>query len=249
MEAGRRLVAGNWKMNGTAALLDEARAIAEAVRAGAPAVRVALCPPATLVHRLAELVAGTPVLIGGQDCRPEDSGAFTGEVSAEMLKDAGAGLVIVGHSECRAGRGETDATVASKAEAALRAGLEPIICVGESLGDRQAGRAEEVVRAQLEGSIPESVRGRTFAVAYEPIWAIGTGLTPTPEQIAEMHGALRAALDARFGADAARTPILYGGSVKPSNAREIQAVPDVDGALVGGASLTARDFLPIVEAA
>lgn len=249
VEAGRRLVAGNWKMNGTAASLAEARAIAEAVRAAAPAVRVALCPPATLVHRLADLVAGTPVLVGGQDCRPENSGAFTGDVSAEMLADAGAGLVIVGHSECRAGRSESDTVVASKAGAVLRAGLEPIICVGESLEDRKAGRAVEVVRVQLQGSVPEAVRGRPFAVAYEPIWAIGTGLTPSTAEIAEMHGALREALDARFGEAAAGTPLLYGGSVKPSNAREIQAVPHVDGALVGGASLTARDFLPIVEAA
>ena len=248
VETARRLVAGNWKMNGTAASLAEARAIAEAVAAEAPRVRVALCPPATLVHRMADLVAGTPVLVGGQDCRPERAGAFTGEVSAEMLSDAGASLVIVGHSECRAGRGETDALVASKASAALHQNLEPIICLGESLEERKAGRAVEVVRSQLAGSVPEAVRGRPFAIAYEPIWAIGTGLTPTPDEIAEIHAELRAALSARFGADAERAPILYGGSVKPDNAALIQNLPEVDGALVGGASLTARDFLPIVQA-
>jgi len=249
VEAGRRLVAGNWKMNGTAASLEEARTIAAAVRERGPAVRVALCPPATLVHRLAEIVAGSPVLVGGQDCRPESCGAFTGDVSAEMLKDAGASLVIVGHSECRAGRSDTDPVVAAKAEAALACGLEPIICLGESLAERKAGRAVEVVTAQLAGSVPEAARGRLFSVAYEPIWAIGTGRTPSPEEIAEVHGALRAALTDRFGADAAPTPILYGGSVKPSNARAIQSIPEVDGSLVGGASLTAREFLPIVEAA
>ena len=249
VETRRRLVAGNWKMNGTAESLAEARAIAEAVAERQPPVRVAICPPATLVHRVAEITAGTPVLVGGQDCRPEQAGAFTGEVSAEMLKDAGATMIIVGHSECRAGRNESDAAVAAKAEAVLRAGLEPIVCLGETLEERRAGRAAEVVRRQLAGSLPEAARARAFAVAYEPIWAIGTGLTPSLAEIEEIHGVLRAGLAERFGPEAEGAPILYGGSVKAGNAAEIQAVPEVDGALVGGASLTARDFLPIVDAA
>lgn len=249
VEAGRGLVAGNWKMNGATPALAEARALADALRGRALTARVALCPPATLVHRLADLLDGSPVLVGGQDCRPEAEGAYTGDVSAEMLHDAGARLVIVGHSECRTGRSESDALVAEKAGAALRAELEPIICVGETLEHRQGGRALEVVRGQLAGSIPDAVAGRAFAVAYEPVWAIGTGLTPTPDEIAAMHGEIRRALTARFGADAGRAPILYGGSVKPGNAREILALDEVDGALVGGASLSAADFLPIVEAA
>ena len=234
-------------MNGLAASLVEATALREALDVEPAQTRVGLCPPATLIARMALQLKGGAVEIGGQDCHAKASGAFTGSVSAEMLADAGAGLVIVGHSERRAGFGETDADVAAKAEAALRAGLEPIVCVGETLEQRDAGDAVAVVTAQVAGSLPDSLRGRTFAVAYEPVWAIGTGRTPTLEQIAEIHAAIRAALVARL--DAATVPILYGGSVNPGNATEILAVPDVGGALVGGASLKATDFLAIVRAA
>ena len=242
-----KLIVGNWKMNGLAASLVEATALREALDVEPAQTRVGLCPPATLIARMALQLKGGAVEIGGQDCHAKASGAFTGSVSAEMLADAGAGLVIVGHSERRAGFGETDADVAAKAEAALRAGLEPIVCVGETLEQRDAGDAVAVVTAQVAGSLPDSLRGRTFAVAYEPVWAIGTGRTPTLEQIAEIHAAIRAALVARL--DAATVPILYGGSVNPGNAAEILAVPDVGGALVGGASLKANDFLAIVRAA
>jgi triosephosphate isomerase len=245
----RPLIAGNWKMNGLEASLDEARAVAAAVDARPPAARVAICPPATLIHRLAESLGGTGVEIGGQDCRAELSGAFTGDIAAEMLADAGAGLVIVGHSERRAGYGETDAIVAAKAGAAHRAGLEPIVCVGETLAEREAGRTLAVVTGQVRGSLPEILAGKPFAVAYEPVWAIGTGLTPTLEQIEEVHVAIRAVLVEQFGDHGARVPILYGGSVKPSNAAEILRLRDVGGALVGGASLKAADFLGIIEAA
>ena len=243
-----KLIAGNWKMNGLGASLAEVEALRAALAEAAPACRVALCPPATLVERMAR-AAGQGIEVGGQDCRAETHGAFTGDVSAGMLKDAGATLVILGHSERRQGYGETDALVASKAEAALAAGLSPIICVGETLEQREAGRAVEIVRSQIMGSLPQSLAGRDFAVAYEPVWAIGTGLTPTLEQIEEVHRAVRAAMIERLGLAVAATPILYGGSVKPDNAREILAVPEVGGALVGGASLKAADFLGIIRGA
>jgi len=243
-----KLIAGNWKMNGLAASLSEVRSLAEALSAQPAACRVALCPPATLVQRMAAIAEGSVIEIGGQDCRVETHGAFTGDVSAEMLKDAGASLVIVGHSERRQGHGETDADVAAKAEAALRAGLSPIVCVGETLEERQAGRAVEVVRGQVMASLPASLAGQAFAVAYEPVWAIGTGLTPTLEQIDEVHRAVRAAMIERLGLAASTAPILYGGSVKPDNAKDILAIPEVGGALVGGASLKAADFLGIVRA-
>jgi len=243
-----KLIAGNWKMNGLGASLGEVEALRAALAEGPPACRVALCPPASLVERLAR-VAGDRIEVGGQDCRAETHGAFTGDISAAMLKDAGASLVILGHSERRQGYGEADALVSAKAEAALAAGLSPIICVGETLDERQAGRAVEVVRAQVMASLPLSLAGRDFAVAYEPVWAIGTGLTPTLEQIEEVHRAVRAAMIERLGLDASATPILYGGSVKPDNAREILAVPEVGGALVGGASLKASDFLGIIRGA
>jgi triosephosphate isomerase len=192
--------------------------------------------------------AGEGIEIGGQDCRAESHGAFTGDVSAAMLRDAGATLVILGHSERRQGHGETDAVVAAKAEAALSAGLEPIICVGETLEQREAGRAVEVVRGQVMASLPAILAEKgAFAVAYEPVWAIGTGLTPSLEQIEAVHRAVRAAMIERLGPAGAARPILYGGSVKPDNAREILAVPEVGGALVGGASLKAADFLGIVR--
>ena len=249
MTTPRPLIAGNWKMNGLEVALDEARAVAAAVDEQPPAARVALCPPATLVHRMAEALAGGGVAVGGQDCRAEASGAFTGDISAEMLVDCGATLVILGHSERRAGYGETDALVAAKTLAALRAGLEPIVCVGETLAEREVGRTLEVVTGQVRGSLPAELAGRAFAVAYEPVWAIGTGLTPTLAQIEEVHVAIRAVLIERFGSEGASTPILYGGSVKPSNAAEILAVRDVGGALVGGASLKAADFLGIIAGA
>ena len=244
----RPLIAGNWKMNGLAAALDEARALAELLKTPPATARVALCPPATLIAQMAWALNGSDIAIGAQDCRAEASGAFTGDVSAEMLKDAGAALVILGHSERRAGHGESDADVAAKAVGARRAGLEPIICVGESLAERQAGRALDVVQGQVRGSLPAGLAGRAFAVAYEPVWAIGSGLTPSLADIEAMHAAIRADLIDGFGATGAETPILYGGSVKPANAREILAVANVNGALVGGASLKAADFIEVIRA-
>ena len=249
MKQSVKLVAGNWKMNGLGASLAEAETLEKALKEQAAACRVALCPPATLIDRMAQALKGGVVEIGGQDCHAEASGAYTGSVSAGMVRDAGAGLVILGHSERRAGFGETDADVAAKVEAALAAGLEPIICIGETLQEREAGQAVEVVSRQVAGSLPASLAGKAFAVAYEPVWAIGTGLTPTLEQIEEVHAAVRAAMIARLGEGGRVAPILYGGSVKPSNAAEILAVPEVGGALVGGASLKAEDFLGIIRAA
>lgn len=249
MKQSVKLVAGNWKMNGLGASLGEAEALVKALQEQAAACRVALCPPATLTERMARVLADGPVELGGQDCHAEASGAFTGSVSAAMLADAGANLVILGHSERRAGFGESDADVAAKVEAALAAGLEPIICIGETLAEREAGQAVEVVSRQVAGSLPSSLSGKAFAVAYEPVWAIGTGLTPTLEQIEEVHAAVRAAMLARLGESGRVAPILYGGSVKPSNAAEILAVAEVGGALVGGASLKAEDFLGIIRAA
>jgi triosephosphate isomerase len=242
------LIAGNWKMNGLAAELVEARALAESLAGQAAAARVALCPPATLVAQMAQVLRESAVLTGGQDCHAEASGAHTGDISAEMLADAGAELVIVGHSERRADHGETDAIVRAKALAAHRAGLEPIVCVGESLEERKAGRALAVVTGQIAGSIDERLAAAPFAVAYEPVWAIGTGLTPTTAEIEEVHAAVRRALAERVGAAAAVVPILYGGSVRPANAAEILRAAEVGGALVGGASLKAADFLQIVRA-
>ncbi|BBE70631.1 triose-phosphate isomerase [Oharaeibacter diazotrophicus] len=244
--AVKPLVAGNWKMNGTKASVAEFVAIADGVSpALADAVEVAVCPPATLVAALATL-GRLPV--GGQDCHADASGAHTGDVAAEQLKDAGATYVIVGHSERRADHGETDAVVAAKARAARRAGLVAIVCVGETRAEREAGRTLDVVGTQLAGSLPDGVEPTNTVVAYEPVWAIGTGLTPTVADVAEVHAFVRARLVERFGAAGAGVRILYGGSVKPSNARELMAVPEVNGALVGGASLKAADFLGIVAA-
>lgn len=242
--APQPLIAGNWKMNGLAASLGEAKAVADG--AGRTRARVALCPPATLLAQMAWTLRGATVLLGGQDCHAEASGAFTGDVAAEMLADAGARLVILGHSERRQYHRETDADVAAKALAALRAGLEPIVCVGETLDERKAGQALDVVRRQVEGSLPEALAGKPFSVAYEPVWAIGTGLTPSSAEIAEVHEGVRAALVARFGEAGRAAAILYGGSVKPANAAEILGLSEVGGALVGGASLKAADFLGIV---
>jgi triosephosphate isomerase len=246
MPAPTPLIAGNWKMNGLAGSLDEALAVAAGL--GGIGARVALCPPATLVDRMARALKGSSVLVGGQDCSPEEAGAFTGDVSSQMLADAGARLVIVGHSERRAGHGETDAIVAAKTRAALRGGLEPIVCVGETLEQRKAGDALKVVTGQVRGSLPPELQGAAFAVAYEPVWAIGTGLTPTTREIEEVHQAIRATLVEMFAESGAGVPILYGGSVKPSNAAEILHASEVGGALVGGASLKAADFLGIVNA-
>jgi len=242
----RKLAAGNWKMNGTAESLSQARALAEAHPA--PGVDLLLCPPATLLSRMSQALDGGPVALGGQDCHPAQSGAHTGDISAEQLRDAGASHVILGHSERRADHGETDALVRAKAEAAHRAGLIAIICLGETLAQREAGETLAVVAAQLAGSVPDGTTGGNTVIAYEPVWAIGTGLVPTLPQIAEVHAALRADLVARFGPRGAALRLLYGGSVKPGNAAEIFAVPEVDGALVGGASLKAEDFSPIIRA-
>ncbi|WP_425997211.1 triose-phosphate isomerase [Caulobacter sp. DWR1-3-2b1] len=245
----RPLIAGNWKMNGLAEALDQARAVAAALDARPAAARVAICPPATLLHRLSETLEGSSVLTGGQDCHAKASGAHTGDIAASMLIDAGARLVILGHSERREDHGETSALVAAKVETALAAGLEPIICVGESLAQREAGAALEVVTAQVRESLPASLAGQAFSVAYEPIWAIGTGRTATVADIEEMHAAIRAQLVLIFGEAGKAPPILYGGSVKPDNAVEILRAAEVGGALVGGASLKAADFLAIIAAA
>ncbi|MGV9009567.1 triose-phosphate isomerase [Brevundimonas sp.] len=244
-----KLIAGNWKMNGLAADLAEVSLLVDSLSKAAVNCRVALCPPSTLIARMAETADGSIVEIGGQDCSAEAKGAFTGDTSAAMLADAGATLVIVGHSERRQGHGEDDATVAAKAEAASKAGLAPIVCVGETLQQRETGQAVEVVRRQVMQSLPLALSGQSFAVAYEPVWAIGTGLTPTLAQIEEVHRAVRRAMIERLGLGVAVVPILYGGSVKPDNAAEILAVPEVGGALVGGASLKAADFLAIIRAA
>lgn len=237
----RALIAGNWKMNGTAAALGEISRLAEIVAARPPAADLLICPPATLVSRAVAAAAGR-IAIGGQDCHTEASGAYTGDISAEMLKDAGASAVIAGHSERRQYHGETDSMVAAKAAAAHRAGLLAIICVGESEAERDAGRALEVVAGQLAASLPEGITAALTAIAYEPIWAIGTGRTPLLGDIEEMHAHIRALLRARIGKDGAAIRILYGGSVKPSNAADILAVTEVGGALAGGASLKAADF-------
>ena len=249
MKQSVKLIVGNWKMNGLSAAVAQAEAIRDAVSAAGQGPRVVLCPPATLIDRMRVALAGSGVAVGGQDCHEKPVGAFTGSVSAEMLADAGATVVILGHSERRAAFGETDADIAAKVEAAIAAGLEPIVCVGETLEQREAGEAIAVVSAQVEASLPMGLSERPFAVAYEPVWAIGTGLTPTLEQITEVHAAIRAAMIKRLGESARTAPILYGGSVKPENARDILATPEVGGALVGGASLKAEDFMPIVKAA
>ena len=242
-----KLVAGNWKMHGLSADLSEVRAIAEQSRRY-PAVDVALCVPAILIERAVRTAPG--FAIGAQDVHQAPSGAHTGSVSAQMLRDAGARLTIVGHSERREFQRESDADVKAKAAAALGAGLDVILCVGESLKVRESGRAVETVVAQLDASLPVTVEGEAWlAIAYEPIWAIGTGKVPTNAEIGEMHAAIRARLVERFGPPGQAVRIVYGGSVKASNAAEIFGVADVDCALVGGASLKAADFFPIVAAA
>jgi triosephosphate isomerase (TIM) len=241
----RKLAAGNWKMNGLGASLAEAHALIAAQPS--PTCEMLLCPPATLIARLADMAKGAALMVGGQDCHVNDAGAHTGDVSAAMLADAGASYVILGHSERRADHGETDALVHAKALAARQAGLVAIVCIGETLAERDAGTTLDVIAAQM-ASVPTDMAAANLVIAYEPVWAIGTGRTPTIEQIAEVHAFLRARLAERIGAEAAGVRLLYGGSVKPSNASEIFAVPHVDGALVGGASLKAADFGAIVAA-
>lgn len=247
MAERRKLVAGNWKMNGLRSALPEVEAMVARAR-GLGRVDLAICPPATLASAVGAALTGSPIALGGQDCHASASGAFTGDVSAEMWADLGARFVIVGHSERRQYHGETDSMVAAKAAAVCRAGLSPIICVGESLAQRDAGETLSVIGRQLAGSIPDEAGRPDTVIAYEPVWAIGTGRTPTVAQVEEVHQAIGRALDARFGAAGLQIRVLYGGSVKPDNAAELMAVPGVDGALVGGASLKAADFLAIAQA-
>ena len=246
----RPMVAGNWKMNGSRASLDELALMSTGFT---PALRqkldIMICPPATLVLAASQRAVGTGIAIGGQDCHANDAGAHTGDLSAGMLFDAGATAVIVGHSERRADHNESDATVKAKAEAARRNALIAIVCVGETRADREAGKTLAVVRRQLKGSIPDHMTSRDLVVAYEPVWAIGTGLTPTAADVAEVHAMIRQDLRRIVGKEEAeKVRILYGGSVKPSNAKELMSVPNVNGALVGGASLKALDLLGIVAA-
>ncbi|HYK79221.1 MAG TPA: triose-phosphate isomerase [Micropepsaceae bacterium] len=245
----RRLLAGNWKMNGLRASLAEIRALNRGLAETPPRADILVCLPATLIAQAAKAVEGGPVAIGGQDCHPLASGAFTGDISAEMLRDAGATAVILGHSERRLYHGEADSLIAAKVKAAQRAGLTAILCVGESETQRKQGQAGEVVAAQLEACVPAEIAVSDLVVAYEPIWAIGTGKTPRAPEIAQMHGAVRALLTKRFGVPGAEIRILYGGSVKPENGAEVLALPNVDGALIGGASVKAADFLAIIRAA
>ena len=240
----RPLVAGNWKMNGLRSSAAEFARIVEGAQK-LTAVDLMICPPATLLVLLAAAAKGTSVLIGAQDCHAEPSGAFTGDLSAEMLRDAGASAVIVGHSERRSYHKETDADVRAKALAARRAGLCAIVCVGETRAEREDGRALAVVGMQLDGSVPDGATVENLVVAYEPVWAIGSGLTPTPTDVADMHAFIRQRLGSRLGEEGQGIRILYGGSVKPSNAKELLHVANVDGALVGGASLKADEFLAI----
>lgn len=243
----RKLAAGNWKMNGTHADLGTLRTLAE-THDTSP-VDILICPPAPLLDRAAQVVEGSPLTIGGQDCHPAASGAHTGDISAAMLADAGATAVIVGHSERRTDHDERNDDVRAKANAAMAEGLMAVICLGESLAEREASNTLDIIAGQMSGSIPDLSTGENLVIAYEPIWAIGTGKVPTTDQIGEVHGFIRTRLERRFGAGVARSVrVLYGGSVKPGNAAEIFAVPHVDGALVGGASLTAEDFSPIIAA-
>ena len=242
----RKLAAGNWKMNGTSADLAQIEALIAAHTA--PSVDVLICTPATLISRAAQIAADSALAIGGEDCHQNEKGAHTGDISAAMLQDAGATYVITGHSERRADHGEDDALVRAKTSAGIAAGLIGVVCIGETLDEREAGKTLEVVGEQLLGSTPDEATGANTVIAYEPVWAIGTGKVPTLDQIAEVHAFIRAELVKRFGDAGNAFRVLYGGSVKPSNAAEIFAVEDVDGALVGGASLKAEDFGGIIAA-
>lgn len=246
----RPLVAGNWKMNGSLSSLAEACAVGEALKGPLAAIEtdVLIAPPATLLAPFSAGLRGGPLLLAGQDCHAAPSGAYTGDISAEMLKEAGASAVIVGHSERRSGHGETSSNVKAKAEAAHRAGLVAIVCVGETEGERRAGLTLDVVSRQLKESLPSGAAATNTVIAYEPVWAIGSGLTPTSADVAAVHAAIRRDLTQLFGTEGAGMRILYGGSVKADNAAALLAVPNVNGALVGGASLKARDFLAIVRA-
>jgi triosephosphate isomerase (TIM) len=242
----RSLVAGNWKMNGLRGNLGEIASICTAVaEGGAGEAEIVVCPPATLLMAAGLICEGSKVALGGQHCHGEPSGPFTGDISAEMLKDAGASYVILGHSERRFGHNEGNESVREKAAAAFRAGLIAIVCVGETLAEREAGGAFPIVGSHLAGSIPKSSPPESLVIAYEPVWAIGTGLTPTPWDIAQMHRFIRGRINEQLLGQGDRIRILYGGSVKPGNAEELMGVDDVDGALVGGASLSAKDFMAI----
>jgi len=244
----RKLAAGNWKMNGLKADgLALACDIVARARQAAPACDLLLCPPATLLAPVAEAIAGSAVALGGQNCHAASSGAHTGEISAAMLKDAGCAYVILGHSERRTDLGETDAEVRAKVVAVHKVQLCSIVCIGETLAQREAGETLAVIERQIAGSLPEGLDGNSLVIAYEPVWAIGTGRTPTIQQVAEVHGHIRRLLAGK-AKDPAAVRILYGGSVKPDNARELMSVADVDGALVGGASLIAADFWAIAQA-
>ncbi|THD74773.1 triose-phosphate isomerase [Thalassobius vesicularis] len=243
----RKLAAGNWKMNGLTTQLVELDNILKSNEN--PAVDLLICPPATLIASAAKHARGSAMMIGGQDCHVNLSGAHTGDISAEMLRDSGALAVILGHSERRQDHNETDQIVCKKTQTAMENGLISVVCLGESLEQRESGETLQVIGAQLAGSVPDCATSDTLVIAYEPIWAIGTGLVPSLEQIAEVHDFIREKLTERFGTDMANgVRILYGGSVKPDNAAEIFGVSNVDGALVGGASLSAQDFCPIISA-
>ncbi|MDA5193795.1 triose-phosphate isomerase [Govanella unica] len=245
--APRPLVAGNWKMNGLRADAAEVRALATLLTDDL-ACDVLICPPATLLTTILDAAKGSAIAVGGQDCHAKVSGAHTGDISAAMIKDLGCSHVIVGHSERRTDHGESDALVRTKAEAAVAAGLVAIVCVGETEAERDGGKTLDVVGRQVLGSVPDAATPATVIVAYEPVWAIGTGRTPTEAEVAEVHGFIRAELSQRFAAAGAEFRLLYGGSVKPSNAKSLMAVANVDGALVGGASLKAVDFSGIINA-
>lgn len=248
-EGPRPLVAGNWKMNGTMQSLDEVGRLIDMLKGIRVRCDVMICPPATLIAPMARLVASTSIKLGGQDCHTEAKGAHTGDISAPMLHDAGCSGVIVGHSERRAAYGESDTLIKHKAAAAHRAGLTAIICIGETLEERKAGRTLDIVAGQLEGALPASASASDTILAYEPVWAIGTGLTPTLEEVAEVHDLIRARLREALGeAQGNGLAILYGGSVKPGNAADLMSVSNVNGALVGGASLKSEDFMGIIQA-
>jgi triosephosphate isomerase len=246
-DAPRALVAGNWKMNGSLTMLKEPRLLAAMLKDVKLKCEVMVCPPAVIIPRVRSVLKGTKIRTGGQDCHWNPAGAHTGDISADMLKEAGCTAVIVGHSERRTNHAETDEMVQKKAKAAQRAGLTAIICIGETLDERKGGKTLEVVSRQLKGSVPPGAVAANTVIAYEPVWAIGTGLTPTTPEVAEVHAHIRAELGTIMGAEAAGTRILYGGSVKPSNAAELMSQPNVNGALVGGASLKAADFLGIIK--
>jgi triosephosphate isomerase len=243
----RPLIAGNWKMNGLRSSMGEFDAMLAGASDIAAKADLLVCPPATLIAAFADRARGSKLAVGAQDCHPKPSGAHTGDISAEMLADAGASTIIVGHSERRADHGETDAMVRQKAESVWRAGLTAIVCVGETRGQRDAGQTLDVCRGQLTLSLPDGATADNLVVAYEPVWAIGTGLTPTVGDVEQIHRFIRELLISRFGGEGAKIRVLYGGSVKPSNASELMAVPNVNGALVGGASLKASDFLAIAR--